>query len=65
MESAFGLLLVGHGTRSAEGREQFLGLAESLRQRLKPLPVEPAFLELAQPTIDDAVGKLLEGAIAK
>lgn len=53
-----GVLLVGHGTRSEQGRKQFLSLAEHIRQRL-PLPVEPAFLELAEPTIEQAIQQLV------
>jgi sirohydrochlorin cobaltochelatase len=56
---ASGLLLIGHGTKSQLGVEQFLWLAKRIGKRLQPLPVEPAFLELAEPTIDEAVGKLL------
>jgi sirohydrochlorin cobaltochelatase len=54
-----GLLLVGHGTRSALGCAQFLALADRIRGSLAPLPVEPAFLELQQPDIDAAVAGLL------
>ena len=57
------LLLVGHGTRDDVGRAQFFDLANRLSQRLKPCPVEPAFLELATPTIDEAVGRLLNRGI--
>jgi sirohydrochlorin cobaltochelatase len=56
-----GLLLVGHGTRSAVGTQQFLALAERIRQRMVgQLLVEPAFLELQQPDIDAAVGRLVD-----
>src|SRR5262245_58516381 len=50
-----GLLLIGHGTRSAAGTRQFLALARSLAETVAPLPVEPAFLELQQPDINAAV----------
>src|SRR5262245_2658083 len=59
---ATGVLLVGHGTRSAIGRRDFLLLTERIRQRLT-LPVEPAFLELAEPTIADAVARLVKSSI--
>jgi sirohydrochlorin cobaltochelatase len=58
-----GLLLVGHGTRSTVGIKQFLALADCLSQRLAQIPVEPAFLELAQPDIDTAVARLVEHQI--
>src|SRR4051812_33042374 len=60
-----GLLLVGHGTRSEIGTQQFLTLADSLAQRLFPLAVEPAFLEMQQPDIDAAIGRLLQRGITR
>jgi len=54
-----GLLLVGHGTRSAEGTKQFLELADQLAQRIAPIMMEPAFLEIQQPGIAAAVERLL------
>ena len=53
-----GLLLIGHGTRSAAGVRQVLELAAAVRRELSPAPVQPAFLELAEPTIEDAVERL-------
>jgi sirohydrochlorin cobaltochelatase len=60
--SRVGVLLVGHGTRSELGRGQFLSLAEAVQQRLN-LPLEPAFLELSEPTIEQAVARLTAGPI--
>jgi sirohydrochlorin cobaltochelatase len=60
-----GLLLVGHGTRSEIGVRQFLAVAARLREKLSPQPVEPAFLELAEPDIDAAVGRLVEQGIQR
>jgi sirohydrochlorin cobaltochelatase len=60
-----GLLLVGHGTRSATGTRQFLALAGRVARHLAPLPVELAFLELQQPDIDAAVGRLIERGIGR
>lgn len=57
-----GVLLVGHGTRSERGRSQFLSLADQVRQRLNR-PLEPAFLELAEPTIEQAVERLIASRI--
>lgn len=58
-----GVLIVGHGTRSPLGRAQFLWLAEQVQTLLIPLQLEPAFLELAEPTIDEAVGRLVQRGI--
>src|SRR5262245_36099677 len=60
-----GILLVGHGTRSELGTRQYLSLAASLARVLAPVPLEPAFLELAQPDIDVAVGRLMERGIKR
>jgi sirohydrochlorin cobaltochelatase len=58
------VLLVGHGTRHEQGRSQFLSLAEQVRQQLG-LPLEPAFLELAQPTIEQGIKRLLAESIER
>ena len=54
----FGLLLVGHGTLSAEGTRGFLTLADLVRERLAPVPVKAAFLELQEPTIAGGIARL-------
>jgi sirohydrochlorin cobaltochelatase len=53
-----GLLLVGHGTRSAAGIQQFLEISAVLSVAVPEAIVEPAFLELAQPDIGAAVSQL-------
>lgn len=53
-----GILVVGHGTRKASGQAQLMQLVEHMRQ-LEPLwTIEPSFLELAEPSIDQAVESL-------
>jgi sirohydrochlorin cobaltochelatase len=52
-----GVLLVGHGTRHEQGKADFLRLAELVAARLS-VPLAPALLELAEPTIDQSVAKL-------
>ncbi|MBL9084483.1 MAG: sirohydrochlorin chelatase [Planctomycetales bacterium] len=56
--SGAGVLLVGHGTGDAAGLAEALTTTKLLAERLAPLPVEPCFLELAEPSIDAAVVKL-------
>ena len=46
------LLLIAHGSRQEEANADLLHLAESLRRREQTL-VEAAFLELAEPDIDE------------
>ena len=55
-----GILLIGHGTRNAAGIAQFYDLCQCVAERLAPVPVEPAFLELQQPDIGQAVSRLIE-----
>ena len=60
-----GVLLVGHGTRSAQGVAEFRQLAREVEQSLAPQPVEPAFLELAEPTIADSFSRLIERGVRR
>lgn len=55
-----GLLLVGHGTRSRQGEGEFLEVAEQVARRLTGVCVEPACLELTEPTILQGVWRLVE-----
>ncbi|MGC5308078.1 uroporphyrinogen-III C-methyltransferase [Micromonospora zamorensis] len=52
-----GLVIVGHGTRSAAGVEQFAALVERVRRRGGD--VEGGFIELSRPPLTDAVGALV------
>lgn len=51
------VLLVGHGSRREESNEQVRRLAAGLEGRLE-VPVDAAFLELAEPAIDEAIATL-------
>ena len=51
------ILLVGHGSRREKSNEQVRELAAELEGRLG-IPVDAAFLELAEPAIDDAISGL-------
>jgi sirohydrochlorin cobaltochelatase len=55
-----GILFVGHGTRSEIGQKQFLDLAETVAHLLPDSPLRPAFLELAQPSIETALSDLAQ-----
>jgi sirohydrochlorin cobaltochelatase len=59
------IILFGHGARDLRWREPFDRLA-SLWQKQHPLiPVQVAFLEMMQPSLEDAVGVLVDsGATA-
>lgn len=47
------ILLIAHGSRRAEANADLLRLAEILRARGAYLYVQPAYLELAEPSIAD------------
>jgi len=59
------ILLVGHGTRNVVGTEQFLRLAEFLREAVAPVPLEIGFIELQQPSIESALLGLAQRGLSK
>ena len=54
------LLVVGHGTKSAQGCAQFGDLVERVAKAAPTADVEGGFLELAPPPIQDAVRRLVD-----
>ena len=60
MSPSHALLVVGHGTRSADGVAQFLAFLDRLRARVgAPWPaVAGGFIELSDPPVATAVGEL-------
>jgi sirohydrochlorin ferrochelatase len=54
-----GLLVVGHGSRRDAANETLLALADAVAGRLPAYAVEPAFLEIARPTIADGYAALV------
>lgn len=56
-------LLVGHGTRNVAGQKQFLTVYQQFTQYLAPKLTGCAFLELAEPSIDQAVEQLARRGI--
>jgi sirohydrochlorin cobaltochelatase len=55
---ASGLLLVGHGTDDEQGQAEMLEVARQVARLLPGTAVEPCFLELARPTISEAMSRL-------
>jgi energy-coupling factor transporter ATP-binding protein EcfA2/sirohydrochlorin ferrochelatase len=53
------LLIVGHGTRDADGVAEFHALAGFVRDAARALPIETGFIELAEPLVDAAVDRLV------
>ncbi|MDB5358945.1 MAG: cbiX [Rhodospirillales bacterium] len=54
-----GFLLCGHGSRDPVSVESFAAIAEGLKPLLAGRPFVHGFLELAQPDLDTAVGRLV------
>jgi len=54
------LLLVGHGTRDADGRQSLLDFATAYEALDASRPVIPCFLELTGPTIQEGVDRCVE-----
>ncbi|WP_018132726.1 sirohydrochlorin chelatase [Effusibacillus pohliae] len=59
------VLLIGHGSRDAEGNRQFESFVERVRARKPDTRIELAYLELARPTIGETIERLAaEGVTA-
>jgi sirohydrochlorin cobaltochelatase len=54
------LLVVGHGTRKPAGADQLRQLVETMRGLAPGVPIFESFLELAEPTIDEALERIRE-----
>lgn len=59
-----GLLLIGHGTRDAEGTAEFLAVADQLTHRLAGWVVQPCFLEFAEPDISAGLAALVRQGVS-
>ena len=63
--TARGVLIVGHGTRDRHGAAEFHQCVRQAAQRLVDVAVEPGFLELAKPSIAQAVTRLTQQGISQ
>ena len=54
------VLLIAHGSRRAQANDDLLDLAQTLRQRTTYRPIEPSYLELAEPTVLEAGRRCVE-----
>jgi cobalt/nickel transport system ATP-binding protein len=53
------MLVVGHGSRDADGVEEFWALAETIRGAAGELMTGFGFIELASPSVDEAIDALV------
>jgi sirohydrochlorin ferrochelatase len=58
-----GILVVGHGTKSALGREEFRQVYDALSGRFEPLSMAMCFLEHADPSIEAAIELLFRKGV--
>ncbi|NEQ95211.1 MAG: sirohydrochlorin chelatase [Cyanothece sp. SIO2G6] len=54
------LLLLGHGTRDADGRHAFLEFADKFQSYDPSRPVVPCFLELTEPSVQEGIDRCIE-----
>lgn len=54
------VLLVGHGSRDADGRQRLLDFAAAYQALDRSRPVVPCFLELTEPTIQQGIDRCVE-----
>lgn len=59
MSNTHAVVVLGHGSRSAEATEQFLHVVETMRAQLGETPVSAAFMELAEPSLPAAIAQLV------
>lgn len=57
-DAAPAILVVGHGTRKAAGADQLRLLAETMRSLAPSDSIYESFLELAEPTIEQAIDRI-------
>ena len=59
------LILFGHGARDERWREPFDRLAQLWRAQHANTAVELAFLEMMQPSLSEAIGKLVKQGVSE
>lgn len=60
-----GLLVIGHGTRSAAGLAEFQETVAMVAQLLPHVAVQPCYIELASPTIDRGIEMLVARGVER
>jgi sirohydrochlorin cobaltochelatase len=58
MTQTSAIVLFAHGARDAQWAEPFRKMQSMVRKKIPGVPVELAFLELMQPTLDEAIADL-------
>jgi sirohydrochlorin cobaltochelatase len=60
-----GLLLVGHGTRDPQGQREFFATVRQVQSLCTAQQVQPCFLELAAPTIEEGVAAAYKAGVRR
>ncbi len=60
-----GIILFGHGSRTAEYVKPFERIQAAMRGQAPAMPVELGFLELTRPTLDEAIDSLVGRGLAR
>ena len=58
-----GVLICGHGSRNRLAVAEFAALADQLRQRLNPVPLEYGYLEFARPILREGLDSLRQRGV--
>jgi sirohydrochlorin cobaltochelatase len=58
-----GVLICGHGSRNRLAVAEFAALADKLRQRLEPVPLEYGYLEFARPILREGLDALRQRGV--
>lgn len=58
-------LIVGHGSRDADGNEEFVEFAELVKKAMPGREIETCFLELASPDIPTGISRLVKGGATR
>ena len=64
-DSQTGILLVGHGSREPDGNQPLPELCRGVETQLGITPVQPSYLELTRPTIDEGLGVLYRRGVER
>ena len=54
------IILLGHGSRRGDANNILKSIVEIIRPKLSEINIEYAFLEFAEPNINDLIGKMAE-----
>ncbi|MCK8826467.1 CbiX/SirB N-terminal domain-containing protein [Natroniella acetigena] len=60
-----GIIVLGHGSRAAEASQVFAEIVDKVREKVDYELVEGAAMELAEPSLQDSVAKIIKAGAEK